>query len=76
MCTCITLPRCAVLCCAVWRPVGETGKSVSQYAAEWLKTVPIVRSTIKGSRGLSNVLVRDSHLHAAGIASVGLKLSD
>jgi hypothetical protein len=47
----------AVLCRAVCRPAGETGKSVSQYAAEWLKTVPLMRSTIKGSKGLSNVLV-------------------
>jgi hypothetical protein len=56
----------------VWWPPGETGKSVSQYAAEWLKTVPLVRDTIKGSKGLSNVLVSDSHQQAARIASVGL----
>lgn len=32
---------------------GETGKSVSQYSGEWLKTVPIVRNAIKGTKPLS-----------------------
>lgn len=32
---------------------GETGKSVSQYSAEWLKTVPLMRSVIKGDKPLS-----------------------
>ncbi|KAF8071022.1 hypothetical protein HT031_001104 [Scenedesmus sp. PABB004] len=32
---------------------GETGKSVSQYAREWLKLVPLTKSLIRGSKGLA-----------------------
>jgi len=48
---------------------GETGKSVSQYSAEWLKTVPLMRSVIKGNKPLSNsdVLVRQT-LHRRPLA--------
>jgi hypothetical protein len=48
---------------------GETGKSVSQYSGEWLKTVPIVRNTIKGTKGLSDSDVLVSGLHPFAVVA-------
>jgi hypothetical protein len=33
---------------------GETGKSVSQYAAEWLKLVPSTKNLIRAGKKLNN----------------------
>lgn len=56
-------------CCAV---SGETGKSVSQYSAEWLKTVPLMKNVIKGNKALrdSDVLVSTSSMHWVKLTSM------
>lgn len=46
---------------------GETGKSVSQYAKEWLKLVGSTKKIIRGNKNLSasDVLVRAAGPDAA-----------
>lgn len=55
---------------------GETGKSVSQYSAEWLKTVPQMRSVIKGSKPLSNSDVLVSYKHGGVVGRWWLVVVD
>lgn len=66
-CGCSKQGKTTHLALHVGAPAGETGKSVSQYSAEWLETVPLMRSVIKGNKPLSNsdVLVRETLHHRA-----------